>query len=243
LKLRRLIDSGFFGEILSVRGEFGYWVYEGDWQSAQRPSWNYRSEDGGGIVADMVPHSNYVIEELFGRIEHVYAQATTHIPRRWDEQGVEYAATADDAAYGVFRREGAPVVQMNSGWPARVHRDARAATCACTATSWSSSRSTAPRAPPSWACTEPASSPARPPRSRCGTPTSRIRTTTAPTGSRFPTTHSSTTASRCSGRTSWPRTPRAASTPSTSSPARAACAWPRPGSPAPPRAAGSHSTR
>ena len=123
LKLRRLIDAGFFGEILSVRGEFGYWVYEGDWQTAQRPSWNYRAEDGGGIVADMFPHWNYVIEELFGRIEDVYAQTATHIARRWDEKGQEYAATADDAAYGVFRLEGGTVVQMNSSWDVRVHRD------------------------------------------------------------------------------------------------------------------------
>ena len=123
LKLRRLIDSGFFGEILSVRGEFGYWVYEGDWQSAQRPSWNYRAEDGGGIVADMFPHWNYVIEELFGRIMDVYAQTATHIPRRWDEKGQEYTATADDAAYGVFRLEGGAVVQMNSSWDVRVRRD------------------------------------------------------------------------------------------------------------------------
>lgn len=123
LKLRRLIDSGFFGEILSVRGEFGYWVYEGDWQTAQRPSWNYRSEDGGGIVADMFPHWNYVIENLFGRIEDVYAQTATHITSRWDEKGERYEATADDAAYAVFRLENGTVVQMNSSWDVRVHRD------------------------------------------------------------------------------------------------------------------------
>ncbi|MFC7464658.1 Gfo/Idh/MocA family protein [Brachybacterium sp. GCM10030252] len=123
LKLRRLIDSGFFGEILSVRGEFGYWVYEGDWQAAQRPSWNYRAEDGGGIVADMFPHWNYVIENLFGRIADVYAQTATHIPARWDENGTRYTATADDAAYGVFRLENGIVVQMNSSWDVRVRRD------------------------------------------------------------------------------------------------------------------------
>ncbi|MFC7374985.1 Gfo/Idh/MocA family protein [Brachybacterium sp. GCM10030268] len=123
LKLRRLIDSGFFGEILSVRGEFGYWVYEGDWQAAQRPSWNYRAEDGGGIVADMFPHWNYVIEDLFGRIADVYAQTATHIPARWDENGTRYTATADDAAYGVFRLENGTVVQMNSSWDVRVRRD------------------------------------------------------------------------------------------------------------------------
>jgi predicted dehydrogenase len=121
-KLRRLIDSGFFGRILSVRGEFGYWVFEGDWQAAQRPSWNYRSEDGGGIVSDMFAHWNYVIENLFGRIETVYAQAVTHIPERVDEQGERYAATADDAAYAVFGLEGGAVVQLNSSWAVRVHR-------------------------------------------------------------------------------------------------------------------------
>ncbi|PWH07264.1 oxidoreductase [Brachybacterium endophyticum] len=123
LKLRRLVDSGFFGRVLSVRGEFGYWVFEGDGQSAQRPSWNYRSEDGGGIVADMFPHWNYVIENLFGRIQDVYAQTATHIPERWDEQHRRYTATADDAAYGVLRLEGGAIVQMNSSWDTRVHRD------------------------------------------------------------------------------------------------------------------------
>jgi predicted dehydrogenase len=122
LKLRRLIDSGFFGQILSVRGEFGYWVFEGDWQSAQRPSWNYRAEDGGGIVVDMFPHWNYVLENLFGRVESVYAQATTHISSRIDEQGEPYAATADDAAYGVFGLEGGVVAQINSSWAVRVDR-------------------------------------------------------------------------------------------------------------------------
>ncbi len=121
-KLKRLIDSGFFGRILSVRGEFGYWVFEGDWQPAQRPSWNYRTEDGGGIVSDMFAHWNYVIENLFGRIESVYAVAVTHIPERWDEQGERYTATADDAAYGIFELENGTVVQLNSSWAVRVHR-------------------------------------------------------------------------------------------------------------------------
>jgi predicted dehydrogenase len=122
LKLRRLVDSGFFGRILSVRGEFGYWVFEGDWQSAQRPSWNYRSEDGGGIIVDMFPHWNYVLENLFGAVRAVYAQATTHIPQRWDERGERYEATADDAAYAVFELDGGAVAQINSSWAVRVNR-------------------------------------------------------------------------------------------------------------------------
>ncbi|MDQ1575583.1 MAG: hypothetical protein QOH55_733 [Microbacteriaceae bacterium] len=122
-KLKRLIDSGFFGRILSVRGEFGYWVFEGDWQAAQRPSWNYRKEDGGGIVVDMFPHWSYVLENLFGRVESVYAKAVTHIPQRVDEGGETYEATADDAAYAIFELEGGVTAQLNSSWAVRVNRD------------------------------------------------------------------------------------------------------------------------
>ena len=122
-KLKRLIDSGFFGRILSVRGEFGYWVFEGDWQPAQRPSWNYRAEDGGGIIVDMFPHWNYVLENLFGRVESVYARAVTEIPERVDEKGHPYAATADDAAYAIFELEGGVIAQLNSSWTTRVNRD------------------------------------------------------------------------------------------------------------------------
>jgi predicted dehydrogenase len=120
--LRSLIDGGFFGRILSVRGEFGYWVFEGDWRTSQRPSWNYRKEDGGGIVLDMFPHWTYVLEGLFGPIEAVTARAVTHIPERWDERGERYDATADDAAYAIFELAGGVVAQLNSSWCVRVHR-------------------------------------------------------------------------------------------------------------------------
>jgi predicted dehydrogenase len=123
LKLKRLIDSGFFGRILSVRGEFGYWVFEGDWQQAQRPSWNYRAQDGGGITTDMFCHWNYVLENLFGPVEAVTAKTVTHIPERWDEHGKPYTATADDAAYGIFELAGGVIAQLNSSWTVRVHRD------------------------------------------------------------------------------------------------------------------------
>ncbi|HEX6468755.1 MAG TPA: Gfo/Idh/MocA family oxidoreductase [Streptosporangiaceae bacterium] len=123
LKLKRLIDGGFFGRILSVRGEFGYWVFEGDWQPAQRPSWNYRAEDGGGIVLDMFPHWAYLMENLFGRVEAVTARAVTHVPRRYDESGRGYDATADDAAYAIFELAGGAIAQVNTSWCVRVNRD------------------------------------------------------------------------------------------------------------------------
>ena len=123
VKLRRLVDEGFFGRILSMRGEFGYWVFEGDGQAAQRPSWNYRAEDGGGITVDMFCHWNYVMEALLGTVEAVTAKAVTHIPTRWDEAHAPYPATADDAAYGIFEIEGGIIAQINSSWAVRVHRD------------------------------------------------------------------------------------------------------------------------
>lgn len=123
LKLKRLIDSGFFGRILSVRGEFGYWVFEGDWQAGQRPSWNYRAEDGGGIIVDMLCHWRYVLDNLFGAVRAVSCLGATHIPERVDEQGQPYAATADDAAYATFELDGGVIAQINSSWCVRVYRD------------------------------------------------------------------------------------------------------------------------
>ncbi len=122
-KLKRLLDGDFFGRVLSVRGEFGYWVFEGDWQAAQRPSWNYRAADGGGITVDMFPHWHYVLEQLFAPVRAVTAHVTTHIGERWDEQGNRYDATADDAAYGIFELDGGVVAQINSSWAVRVNRD------------------------------------------------------------------------------------------------------------------------
>jgi predicted dehydrogenase len=120
-KLRRLVESGFFGRILSVRGEFGYWVFEGPEPPAQRPSWNYRAEDGGGIILDMFAHWRYVLD-LFGGVRSVFACGANHIPERFDETGTKYASTAEDAAYGIFVLEGDAVAQINSSWCTRVDR-------------------------------------------------------------------------------------------------------------------------
>ncbi|WP_196260038.1 Gfo/Idh/MocA family protein [Pelagibacterium limicola] len=123
MKLKMLRDAGFFGQILSVRGEFGYWVFEGDWQKAQRPSWNYRKEDGGGIIIDMLCHWRYVLDHTFAPVKAVSCLGATHIPERVDEAGKRYKADADDAAYAMFELEGGIVATVNSSWAVRVRRD------------------------------------------------------------------------------------------------------------------------
>jgi len=122
IKLRRLVSGGFFGRVLSVRLEFGYWVFEGDGIPAQRPSWNYRAADGGGIVLDMFPHWQYLLTDLFGPVTALYARTATHVPRRWDETGLSYDATADDAAYAVLEFAGGAFASVNSSWTVRVNR-------------------------------------------------------------------------------------------------------------------------
>lgn len=123
LKLQDLIKTGFFGRILSVRGEFGYWVYEGENEPLQRPSWNYRKEDGGGIIIDMLCHWRYVIDNIFGKVKSISNIGATHIPRRWDENEQPYDCTADDAAYSTMELENGIIVQINSSWDVRPRRD------------------------------------------------------------------------------------------------------------------------
>lgn len=123
IKLRRLMENGFFGKILSVRGEFGYWVFEGHSIAPQRPSWNYRKEDGGGIAVDMLCHWRYVVDNLFGDIKSVNCLVATHIPERIDEAGKPYPCTADDSAYATFELYNGVIVHINSSWNVRVRRD------------------------------------------------------------------------------------------------------------------------
>jgi predicted dehydrogenase len=123
LKLRRLIDQGFFGKILSVRGEFGYWVFTGEHDKLQRPSWNYRKEDDGGIIMDMLCHWRYVIDNLFGEVKALSCLGATHVAKRWDEAGRPYQATADDSAYATFELKNGVICHFNSSWCVRVRRD------------------------------------------------------------------------------------------------------------------------
>jgi predicted dehydrogenase len=123
VKLKYLIDTGFFGKILSVRGEFGYWVFTGEYEKLQRPSWNYRKQDDGGIIVDMVCHWQYVIQNLFGDIKSLSCLGATHVPARWDEAGKKYECTADDSAYATFELTNGVICHFNSSWTVRVDRD------------------------------------------------------------------------------------------------------------------------
>lgn len=121
--MKRLIENDFFGKVLSVRGDFGYWVFEGHTIPAQRPSWNYRKEDDGGIIVDMLCHWRYVLDNIFGQVKGVFCLGATHISERIDEKGKPYNCTADDAAYSIFQLEGGVIAQFNSSWTTRVRRD------------------------------------------------------------------------------------------------------------------------
>ena len=123
VKLKYLIDTGFFGKILSVRGEFGYWVFTGEHEKLQRPSWNYRKEEDGGIIVDMLCHWQYVIQNLFGEVKSLTCLGATHIPQRWDEAGKPYKCTADDSAYATFELANGVICHFNSSWDVRVDRD------------------------------------------------------------------------------------------------------------------------
>lgn len=122
-KLRRLVESGYFGRLLSVRGEFGYWVFDGREVPAQRPSWNYRREEGGGIILDMFAHWRYVLDRIIAPVRTVCCVGATHLSQRWDEGRRPYTCTADDAAYAMFELEGGIIATINASWCVRVRRD------------------------------------------------------------------------------------------------------------------------
>src|SRR4029077_825100 len=187
LKLKYLIDTGFFGKILSVRGEFGYWVFTGEHETLQRPSWNYRKEDDGGIIVDMLCHWQYVIQNLFGEVKSLTCLGATHIPQRWDEAGKPYKCTADDSAYATFELVNGVICHFNSSWDVRVRRDdlltlqvdgthgsAVAGLRDCTAQP--------PSARHSRVCAAAPRRLSRPPRGACGIPTSTARSNISTAG-------------------------------------------------------------
>jgi predicted dehydrogenase len=122
-KLKKLYDSGYFGRVLSVRLDFGWWVFDGDFQASQRPSWNYRKAAGGGLILDMFAHWRYIFDRLLGPIASVSCREMTAQPRRIDESGKPYDVDVEDHAFAVFELEGGAIAQVSSSWANRVKRD------------------------------------------------------------------------------------------------------------------------
>ena len=122
-KLKMLRESGFFGRTLEVRIEFGRWIFDGEHQRAQRPSWNYRKADGGGLILDMFPHWRYMIDHFAGAITAVNCTCRTHVARRRDEGGRPYAVDVEDSAFAHMEIEGGAVASVNSSWCTRIRRD------------------------------------------------------------------------------------------------------------------------
>jgi len=122
-KLRTLYEAKFFGRVLSVRLEFGWWVFDGELFPAQRPSWNYRKEGGGGLVLDMFAHWRYIFDRLLGPIAAVSCRHMTALPTRRDESGRLYDVDVEDHAFAIFELEGGALAQIGSSWANRVKRD------------------------------------------------------------------------------------------------------------------------
>ena len=215
-----LRDSGFFGRMLSVGASSATGCSRATGGvDPQRPSWNYRKGDGGGIILDMLCHWRYVLDDLFGEVKAVSCLGATHIPERIDEKGKPYAADADDAAYATFELDGRgdradQLVLGRAGAPRRPRdlpgrRHPRLGGGGADEVLDASAGST--------------------PRSRCGTPTSRRRSTSSTMGGGAGHRQPTTTASRRSGRCSCATSSRTRPGPTLVEAGRRACSSPSSG--------------
>ena len=122
-KLMAVRNSGFFGRILSVKIDAGSWIFDGTEQECQRPSWNYRKSEGGGLALDMMAHWRYMIDRLVAPVTDVCALMTTAIPQRVDEGGRSYKVDAEDTNYALLRMQGGAVGVITNSWATRPRRD------------------------------------------------------------------------------------------------------------------------
>lgn len=122
-KLMKLKQAGFFGEIYSARLNFGWWVFDGQVHTSQRPSWNYKKSGGGGLVSDMFPHWRYITEALLGPIKAVSAHVAIRQKRRIDEDGKAYDVDVEDEVFAQFEHAGGVLAQVSSSWATRIRGD------------------------------------------------------------------------------------------------------------------------
>src|SRR5258708_146766 len=122
-KLSRLAAAGFFGRVTGFKIDFGWWVFDGTEVACQRPSWNYRKKDGGGLILDMYPHWRYVIENTLGPMRRVITSLSTATPTRVDEQGARYDVDVADQAATLIELASGATGTILSSWATRVRRD------------------------------------------------------------------------------------------------------------------------
>ena len=122
-KLATLVDGGFFGRIVGFKLEFGWWVFDGITDAAQRPSWNYKRATGGGLVSDMTPHWRYIIEGLLGRIDRIVCATSIAQVERADESGVGFQVDVEDTAPPLLRMESGVTGAILASWATRVRRE------------------------------------------------------------------------------------------------------------------------
>jgi len=122
-KLLFVKNAGFFGRVLSIKIDAGSWVFDGTTQECQRPSWNYKRAEGGGIALDMMAHWRYMIDRLAAPVTGVSALMSTAIPQRVDERGQPYTVDVEDTSHALLKLAGGAVGVITNSWATRVRRD------------------------------------------------------------------------------------------------------------------------
>jgi predicted dehydrogenase len=122
-KLLFVKNAGYFGRILSIKIDAGSWIFDGKGPVCQRPSWNYKRAEGGGLALDMMAHWRYMIDRLAAPVIAVSALMSTAIPERVDEHGRLYTVDVEDTSHALLRLAGGAVGIITNSWATRVRRD------------------------------------------------------------------------------------------------------------------------
>jgi predicted dehydrogenase len=122
-KLLFVKNAGFFGRILAVKIDAGSWIFDGKRQKCQRPSWNYKRAEGGGLALDMMAHWRYMIDRLAAPVTAVSALMSTATPERVDEQDRLYTVDVEDTSHALLKLAGGAVGVITNSWATRVRRD------------------------------------------------------------------------------------------------------------------------
>jgi predicted dehydrogenase len=106
-----------------IQDDAGSWIFDGALQPCQRPSWNYRRAEGGGIAFDTMAHWRYMVDRLAAPVTGVCALMATAIPERVDEHGKAYTVDAEDTSHALLQLAGGAVGVLTNSWATRIRRD------------------------------------------------------------------------------------------------------------------------